>query len=55
MQFTQQEESLISIGEEVIFSEELSKLLANKPNPVAYDGFEPSGRMHLAQGLLKST
>ena len=23
-------------------------------NPVAYDGFEPSGRMHIAQGLLRS-
>jgi len=54
MEFKQKEQSLISIGEEVIFSEELSKLLANKPNPVAYDGFEPSGRMHLAQGLLRA-
>ena len=24
-------------------------LLDKKPNPVAYDGFEPSGRMHIAQ------
>jgi tyrosyl-tRNA synthetase len=23
--------------------------LRRKPNPVAYDGFEPSGRMHIAQ------
>lgn len=29
-------------------------LLAKKPNPVAYDGFEPSGRMHIAQGVLKA-
>lgn len=25
-----------------------------KPNPVAYDGFEPSGRMHIAQGVMKA-
>ena len=29
-------------------------LLEKKPNPVAYDGFEPSGRMHIAQGVLKA-
>lgn len=28
---------------------ELRQLLLRKPNPVAYDGFEPSGRMHIAQ------
>jgi hypothetical protein len=28
---------------------ELLELLRKKPNPVAYDGFEPSGRMHIAQ------
>lgn len=28
---------------------ELRNLLAKKPNPVCYDGFEPSGRMHIAQ------
>jgi len=28
--------------------------LAKKPNPICYDGFEPSGRMHIAQGILKS-
>ena len=22
--------------------------------PVCYDGFEPSGRMHIAQGVMKS-
>jgi len=43
-----------SVGEECIQEEELRGLLANKPNPVAYDGFEPSGRMHIAQGVLKA-
>lgn len=38
-----------SIGEECIQEEELRNLLAKKPNPICYDGFEPSGRMHIAQ------
>ena len=33
---------------------ELKGLYERKSNPVAYDGFEPSGRMHIAQGLLRS-
>lgn len=32
----------------------LEKLLAAKPEVVAYDGFEPSGRMHIAQGLIRA-
>ena len=31
---------------------QLRALLVNKPQPVAYNGFEPSGRVTLAQGLL---
>lgn len=38
-----------SIGEECIQEEELLNLLTNKPEPICYDGFEPSGRMHIAQ------
>jgi tyrosyl-tRNA synthetase len=45
---------VLSISEECIHPEELLALIANKPNPVAYDGFEPSGRMHLAQGLMRA-
>lgn len=46
---------LISIGEECIEKEELIKLLKEKPESFKlYDGFEPSGRMHIAQGLFKS-
>ena len=40
---------LLSIGEECITREELALLLQKKPNFIAYDGFEPSGRMHIAQ------
>lgn len=38
-----------SIGEECIQEDELKNLLAKKPAPICYDGFEPSGRMHIAQ------
>ncbi|KAF6004449.1 hypothetical protein CCYA_CCYA02G0668 [Cyanidiococcus yangmingshanensis] len=44
-----------SVAEECIQEEELWRLLALKPNaPVCYDGFEPSGRMHIAQGVQKA-
>ena len=46
--------SILSIGEEVVNEDELNNLLNNKENIIAYDGFEPSGRMHLAQGLLRA-
>jgi tyrosyl-tRNA synthetase len=29
------------------------ELLRTKQRPVCYDGFEPSGRMHIAQGVLR--
>ena len=37
------------MGEECIQEAELRNLLEKKPIPIAYDGFEPSGRMHIAQ------
>ena len=43
-----------SVGEECIAESELRNLLDKKPNPVCYDGFEPSGRMHIAQGVMKA-
>ncbi|XP_050224701.1 tyrosine--tRNA ligase 1, cytoplasmic [Mercurialis annua] len=42
-----------SIGEECIQDDELMNLLTKKPQPICYDGFEPSGRMHIAQGVMK--
>ncbi|RZB78661.1 Tyrosine--tRNA ligase 1, cytoplasmic isoform A [Glycine soja] len=43
-----------SVGEECIQEDELLNLLTKKPEPVCYDGFEPSGRMHIAQGVMKT-
>ena len=43
-----------TIGEEIINEEELEKLVNNKPTVVCYDGFEPSGRIHIAQGLIRT-
>ena len=40
-----------SIAEECTTDEELRNKLLHVPHPVAYDGFEPSGRMHIAQVL----
>jgi tyrosyl-tRNA synthetase len=38
-----------SVAEECVTDADLAALLAHKAHPVAYDGFEPSGRLHLAQ------
>ena len=43
-----------SVGEECIKDEELFQLLEKKDHPICYDGFEPSGRMHIAQGVLRA-
>ncbi|XP_020680609.1 tyrosine--tRNA ligase 1, cytoplasmic isoform X2 [Dendrobium catenatum] len=43
-----------SVGEECIQEDELRILLEKKQNPICYDGFEPSGRMHIAQGVMKT-
>eukprot|EP00899_Mesostigma_viride_P026694 jgi/Mesvir1/7209/Mv19030-RA.1 len=43
-----------SVGEECIQENELRTLLLKKKDPVCYDGFEPSGRMHIAQGVMKA-
>ena len=41
------------VGEEIVTEDELRALLEAKPHPVAYDGFEPSGTIHIAQGVLR--
>ena len=42
------------VGEELITEEELRNLFETKNNPIAYDGFEPSGKIHIAQGILRA-
>lgn len=42
------------VGEEIVTEEELVKLLESNQPLVAYDGFEPSGQIHIAQGLLRA-
>lgn len=44
----------LSVAEECVQPEELRVLLERNPNPICYDGFEPSGRMHIAQGVVKA-
>lgn len=45
---------IASIAEEIVEAEELQELLKKKPHPIAYDGFEPSGKVHIAQGLMRA-
>jgi tyrosyl-tRNA synthetase len=49
---------IMEVGEEVINEEELRELVQwkskNNKKIYAYDGFEPSGNIHIAQGLLRA-
>jgi tyrosyl-tRNA synthetase len=43
------------VGEEIIGEEELKAMLSDESyKPIAYDGFEPSGQIHIAQGILRA-
>ncbi|MBI5126855.1 tyrosine--tRNA ligase [Candidatus Roizmanbacteria bacterium] len=42
------------VGEEIIQEDELRKLLESGEELIAYDGFEPSGQIHIAQGILRA-
>ncbi len=42
------------VGEEIIDEDELKKLLESGVELIAYDGFEPSGQIHIAQGILRA-
>jgi tyrosyl-tRNA synthetase len=47
--------SLISqVGEEIITESDLKGLLSENRQLVAYDGFEPSGRIHIAQAVMRA-
>ena len=47
-------ELIKTVGEEIVTEEELRELLTNKKTFTAYDGFEPSGQIHIAQGILRA-
>ncbi|MBI2133232.1 tyrosine--tRNA ligase [Candidatus Woesearchaeota archaeon] len=47
-------ELIRQVGEEIITEEELRTLIETKQRPIAYDGFEPSGQMHIAQGIMRA-
>lgn len=42
------------VGEEIITEEELVNFMESGEQLVAYDGFEPSGQIHIAQGILRA-
>ncbi|MFH1399823.1 MAG: tyrosine--tRNA ligase [Candidatus Woesearchaeota archaeon] len=42
------------VGEEIVTVPELRELLESGKKLVAYDGFEPSGRIHIAQGIMRA-
>ncbi|HJX05715.1 MAG TPA: tyrosine--tRNA ligase [Candidatus Nanoarchaeia archaeon] len=54
MNLNERFELIKQVGEEIITEEELKKLLSEKKQPIAYDGFEPSGKIHIAQAILRS-
>ena len=47
-------ELIKEVGEEIIQEDELKKLLESGEELIAYDGFEPSGQIHIAQGILRA-
>jgi tyrosyl-tRNA synthetase len=54
MDITSRLELIRQVGEEIVTEEELKALLETKEHPVAYDGFEPSGSLHIAQGTMRA-
>ena len=47
-------ELIKQVGEEIVTEEELMELLQSKKRLVTYDGFEPSGKIHIAQGIVRA-
>lgn len=42
------------VGEEIVTQEELADFLSKNESYTCYDGFEPSGQMHIATGILRA-
>ncbi|MBU4467079.1 tyrosine--tRNA ligase [Patescibacteria group bacterium] len=52
---TKEKLDLVSqVGEEIVTKAELESLLEKEKSLIAYDGFEPSGQIHIAQGILRA-
>jgi len=47
-------ELIKSVGEEIVGLDELPKILESGEPLYTYDGFEPSGQMHIAQGIMRA-
>lgn len=54
MTITEKLKLIQEVGEEIIGLEEIETKLKNNEPLIAYDGFEPSGRIHIAQGLVRA-
>lgn len=54
MDVHQRYQLISEVGEEIVSKTELMDLLTKKKSFIAYDGFEPSGRIHIAQGILRA-
>ncbi len=42
------------VGEEIVTQDELADFLSKNESYTCYDGFEPSGQMHIATGILRA-
>jgi len=42
------------VGEEIVKEDDLKELLNSDKELIAYDGFEPSGNVHIAQGIMRA-
>jgi len=42
------------VGEEIISNDDLKELFESGKELIAYDGFEPSGNVHIAQGIMRT-
>ncbi len=54
MDITSRLELIRQVGEEIVTEEELIGLLESNKELTAYDGFEPSGVIHIAQAVMRS-
>ena len=54
LDITERLQLIKEVGEEIIGEEELLARLKEDTPLIAYDGFEPSGKIHIAQGILRA-